>query len=159
MASRFRRRMVMLLLTAYALFVALITLSPHMPGASVTRKLAHWLVRKANERGVDWVDFLTIEFLGNILMFIPLGFFAGLLVSRKAWWTLLFMGTAFSGFIEFYQATFLSERVPEVRDLISNTTGFLIGATVAITLRFIVSHRDSLVEQDRRAAELARQRV
>ena len=151
--------MVMLLLTVYAIFVGFITLSPHMPGASLTRRFARWIVRKANERGVDWVDFLTIEFFGNILMFIPLGFFAALLVSRRAWWTLLLMGTAFSAFIEFYQATFLSDRVPEVRDLISNTTGFLIGATVAITLRLIVSHRDRLVEQDRRAAELARQRA
>jgi len=99
------------------------------------------------------LGFLHIEFVGNILMFVPLGIFAALLLPRKAWWVLLLMGTAFSVSIELFQAQFLPGRFPEVRDVISNSTGFLIGAAMSIALRLVVSHRDSLVEQDRLNAE------
>ena len=153
MASRFRRRLVTAMLVVYTLIVMVITLTPQAPGAGIVSRLVFRFIRSANARGITWIDFLTIEFIGNILMFVPLGVFAALLIPRKAWWTLLFMGTAFSAFIEFFQATFLPERYPEVRDLVSNTSGFLIGAFFAVALRLLVSHRDGLVEQDRRRAE------
>ena len=152
MASRFRRRLVMAMLVVYTLVVMVITLTPQSPGAGFVSRIVYRFIASLNARGIYWVDFLVIEFIGNILMFVPLGVFAALLIPRKAWWTLLLMGTAFSGFIEYFQATFLPERYPEVRDLISNTTGFLIGAFFAVMLRLLVSHRDRLVEQDRRAA-------
>jgi glycopeptide antibiotics resistance protein len=158
MASRFRRRLVMAMLVVYSLIVFVITLTPQAPGAGFVSRIVYRFIASMNARGFAWVDFLLIEFIGNILMFVPLGIFAALLISRKAWWTLLFMGSAFSGFIELFQATFLPERYPEVRDLVSNTTGFLIGACIAIFLRLLVSHRDGLVEQDRRRAQYATHR-
>jgi len=153
MASRFRRRLVAVMLVVYSAVVLVITLTPQAPGASLISRITYRFIASMNARGISWVDFLVIEFIGNILMFVPLGIFAALLISRKAWWTLLFMGTAFSAFIEFFQAAFLPERYPEVRDIVSNTTGFLIGASIAITLRLLVSHRDRLVEEDRRSAQ------
>jgi len=152
MASRFRRRLVTVLLIGYAIFVMIITLTHRSPGSGFVTLLVYKFLEKLQERGITFITYMGIEFFGNILMFIPLGVFAALLIPRKAWWTLLFMGTAFSAFIELFQATFLPERYPEVRDLMSNTTGFLIGAFFAVMLRLLVSHRDRLVEQDRRAA-------
>ena len=150
LASRFRRRIVMTLLVIYSAFVLVITLSPQMPGSGLTS----WLVRRvlASLRAreiLGFVDFLFLEFLGNILMFIPLGVFVALLISRRHWWLLLFAGTVFSGFIELGQLLFLPERVPEVRDLISNSTGFILGAIVAVSFRMAVAHRDELVHRDR----------
>lgn len=140
----------MTLLVIYSAFVLVITLSPQMPGSGLTR----WLVRRvlASLRAreiLEFVDFLFLEFLGNILMFIPLGIFVALLISRRHWWLLLFAGTVFSGFIELGQLLFLPDRVPEVRDLISNSTGFILGAIVAVSLRMAVAHRDELVHRDR----------
>jgi len=155
-ASRFRRRLVTAMLAVYVVFVLLITLTPQMPGTGVVGRLVGRFLYELELRGITSIDYLDIEFFGNILMFIPLGVFAALLIPRKAWWTLLLLGTAFSGLIEWSQATFLPSRYPEVRDLVSNTTGFLIGAAVSVTLRLIVSHRDSLVELDRRSAEQRR---
>jgi glycopeptide antibiotics resistance protein len=153
MASRFRRRLVTAMLVVYTLFVIAVTATPRMPGSGWVSRIVDRFLYELNARGIYSIDFLDIEFFGNILMFVPLGVFAALLISRKAWWTLLFMGTAFSACIEGYQAAFLPDRFPEVRDLISNTTGFLIGAVAAVALRLLVSHRDGLVEQDRRRAE------
>jgi glycopeptide antibiotics resistance protein len=152
-ASRFRRRLVMAMLVVYTGFVLLVTLTPRMPGASLVSRVVDRFLYELGEHGITNIHFLDIEFFGNILMFIPLGVFAALLVPRRAWWTLLFMGTAFSGVIEASQAAFLPDRFPEVRDLISNTTGFLIGALFSVVLRLLVSHRDGLVEEDRRRAE------
>jgi glycopeptide antibiotics resistance protein len=152
-ASRFRRRLVMAMLVVYTGFVLLVTLTPRMPGTSLVSRVVDRFLYELREHGITNIHFLDIEFFGNILMFIPLGVFAALLVPRRAWWTLLFMGTAFSGVIEASQAAFLPDRFPEVRDLISNTTGFLIGALFSVVLRLLVSHRDGLVEEDRRRAE------
>ena len=151
-ASRFRRRLVSAMLAVYVVFVLFVTLTPQMPGTGVVGRLVDRFLHELRLRGITSIDFLDIEFFGNILMFVPLGVFAALLIPRKAWWTLLFMGTAFSAAIELSQDAFLPSRYPEVRDLVSNTTGFLIGAAASITLRLIVSHRDSLVELDRRTA-------
>ena len=152
MASRFRRRLVMFFLVIYAAFVGLITLTPRMPGSGLLDRIVLRFLFELHARGITSIDFLAIEFAGNILMFLPLGFFAALLIPRKAWWSLLFLGTAFSAFIEFFQSAYLPGRVPEVRDLASNTIGFLMGASFAVSIRLLVSHRDSLVEHDRRAA-------
>lgn len=149
-ASRFRRQMVILMLTIYSAFVLVVTLSPRMPGSDFVSRVVSRVLASLHARGLfTFVDFLVVEFFGNILMFIPLGVFVALLVSRRRWWVLLFLGTVFSGFIELGQLLFLPSRFPEVRDLVSNTTGFLIGAILAVTFRMIVAHRDVLVEYDR----------
>ena len=153
-ASRFRRRLVLFALFAYATFVLVITISPQMPGTGFVARVVDWFLYELHSRGLfTSVGFLHLEFIGNILMFVPLGIFAALLLPRKAWWLLLLMGTAFSVGIEMFQATFLPGRFPEIRDVVSNSTGFLVGAAMSVTLRLMVSYRDGLVEKDRRNAE------
>lgn len=156
LTSRFRRRLVLVLLLAYAAFVMVITLSPRMPGTGFVTRVVRRMLASLHERGLLlFVDYLTIEFIGNILMFVPLGILTALLISRRNWWMLLFLGTVFSGLIETAQYLFLPERYPEVRDVASNTIGFLLGAIVSVTFRIIVGYRDSLVEQDLRNAQSA----
>lgn len=154
--TRFRRRITMVLLLAYSLFVALLTLTPQMPGAGFVSRAVDRVLASLYARGLPTsIDFLTIEFIGNILMFVPLGFLTAMLIARRSWWVLLFIGTLMSAVIELSQLLFLIDRFPEVRDLVSNTTGFVIGATCAVTLRLMVAHRDTLVERDRRDAVAA----
>ena len=153
MAARFRRRLVTVLLVLYTAFVLVITATPEMPGSSFVRRGVDWLLYALNARQQSiHFSYLHVEFIGNILMFVPLGIFAALLIARKHWWLLLFMGTAFSIGIEMFQATFLPDRVPEVRDVISNAAGFLIGSVISLSFRLIVGYRDSLVALDRRQA-------
>ncbi len=152
-ASRFRRRVTFALLVGYSAFVALITLTPRMPGSGFVLRVVDRVLASVHQRGLFLsIDFLTIEFIGNILMFVPLGLFVAMLISHRHWWVLLFAGTLMSGVIELSQLLFLPSRYPEVRDLVSNSTGFLIGALVAVLFRLVVEHRDKLVEHDRRNA-------
>ena len=153
LASRFRRRIVMAMLGVYTAFVLVITLSPQMPGSGFVSRIVTRVLASLHARGMfEFVDFLVVEFLGNILMFIPLGIFVALLVSRRHWWVLLFAGTVFSGFIELGQLLFLPDRVPEVRDLVSNSTGFILGAIAAVVFRLAIAHRDELVHRDHAGA-------
>jgi glycopeptide antibiotics resistance protein len=153
MASRFRRRLVTVLLAIYTLFVLVVTISPRMPGTDFVGRLVSRVLYELHERGLfTSLDFLDVEFMGNILMFVPLGVFTALLIPRRTWWTLLLLGTVFSGFIEAFQALFLPDRFPEWRDLLSNTLGFLLGSAASVGLRLLVAHRDRLVEEDRRQA-------
>lgn len=66
-----------------------------------------------------------VNFPGNIIMFMPVGFFAGLLSDKPRWWkgTLLTAGVSLC--IEIFQL-FVS-RGTDVDDLILNTLGGLLG--------------------------------
>jgi glycopeptide antibiotics resistance protein len=68
---------------------------------------------------------LWVNFLGNIIMFIPVGFFAGLLLDRPLWWKGTLCAFGLSLFIELAQLFVC--RGTDVDDLILNTLGGLIG--------------------------------
>ena len=70
-------------------------------------------------------DAIWINFPGNILMFLPFGFFAGLLMDKPKWWKSTLWTAALSLFIEVFQL-FIS-RGTDVDDLILNALGGLFG--------------------------------
>jgi glycopeptide antibiotics resistance protein len=131
------RRLVIGMLVVYTALVLFVTLTPRAPGTGFVRRTVDAALAVLAEYGITGIDFLDVEFFGNILMFVPLGVFAALLLPRRRWWALLLLGTAFSAFIELYQGAFLPERFSEWRDIVSNTSGFLVGAgaTVVVLLR------------------------
>jgi len=129
-------------LAAYTAFVCMVTLTPRMPGTGSVAILVNSVLRYLHDRG--WfvgTEYLDVEFLANIGMFVPLGVLTALLMPRRARWTLLLIGTAFSAFIETYQAQFLPGRYPELRDIVSNSLGFLLGAGVVLLLHRLWSYR------------------
>lgn len=78
-------------------------------------------------------DAIWINFPGNIAMFLPIGFFAGLLADKPRWWKGVLSAFALSFFIEFFQL-FVS-RGTDIDDLILNTLGGLIGHWLFLLLR------------------------
>ena len=69
-----------------------------------------------------------LEFTANVIMFLPLGFFFGLLGSGKRWLVaaILFPFVLSCG-IELAQHLFLRERYADVSDIVANTIGGCIG--------------------------------
>ncbi|WP_345799964.1 VanZ family protein [Microbacterium sp. AZCO] len=127
------RRIRIALLVVYSAFVAYMTLTPRGPGDGAFTRWVKRSLDALHAQGVAlWIDFLTIEFLANVAMFVPLGLLTALLLRRR--WPLLVIGTAASAFIELWQALFLPERYPDWRDLVSNTIGFLLGAAMAVVV-------------------------
>jgi len=78
--------------------------------------------------GTVWVNFP-----GNILMFLPIGLFAGLLMDRPRWWKGTLWAFSLSLFIEVFQL-FVS-RGTDIDDLILNTLGGLLGHWVYLLLK------------------------
>lgn len=139
---RWTRRVNAVALAVYTAFVLVVTLSPRMPGSRFADGFVNSVLGWFHDRGLlVGVEYLDIEFLANIGMFVPLGVLVALLVPRRARWTLLLIGTAFSGFIETYQALFLPGRYPEWRDVLSNSTGFLLGAGITLLIHRFWSNR------------------
>lgn len=76
---------------------------------------------------------LLVNFLGNIVMFIPIGLFAGLLLDRPCWWKGTLCAFALSLFIEISQLIVC--RGTDVDDLILNALGGLMGHWLFLLLR------------------------
>lgn len=78
---------------------------------------------------------IWINFPGNILMFVPIGSFAGLLLSRPRLWKSALLSLNLSLFIEIFQL-FVS-RGTDVDDLILNTFGGILGHFLFLWIRRI----------------------
>ena len=79
-------------------------------------------IRRALRHMSYWLLFML---LGNIIMFMPIGFFPALLWRRWRWWKSLLAGFCSSVSIEFIQ--FFIGRSTDVDDVILNTAGALAG--------------------------------
>lgn len=88
-----------------------------------------------------YINYFLINFLGNIVLFIPFGLIIPLLWKTTTIKTIL-IGCCSSLFIEFCQL-FLT-RGTDVDDLMLNTTGVLIGILV---FKFLQKHYKEFVEK------------
>ncbi|WP_062071122.1 VanZ family protein [Demequina sediminicola] len=98
------------------------------PGQEIERGLA-------NPGSSAWYNLV-----GNIAMFIPLGFLVACLIGGGFWRRLIIAtgtGVVLTGGIEFLQ--FGMGRVADVDDIILNSTGALLGAMVGATLATIAA--------------------
>lgn len=71
--------------------------------------------------------------LGNIIMFMPFGFFSALVGDRPRWWRALLTGFFVSSFIEFVQL--FVGRSCDINDIVLNTFGALCGFWVYLLLK------------------------
>lgn len=117
----------------YLILVAYITLGPQPlgdEGRSYLFRVIRWLqAREATE----WVTYNGVEFTANVLMFLPIGLMFVLLLGRRNWWLAILLGCALSVAIEGTQMV-LPERVPDPRDLASNSIGAVLGVLAALVV-------------------------
>jgi VanZ family protein len=81
----------------------------------------------------QWVTYNHVEFIANILMFVPAGLFFLLLLGRRRWWLVILLGFLATVGIETAQL-FIPGRVTDIRDVISNTSGAVIGVLLGLLL-------------------------
>jgi glycopeptide antibiotics resistance protein len=112
------RRILAVSLAAYLLFVGWVTLNPAPPDPARNELLLQLL--KVLPIGYD-----TLEFTANVGMFVPIGALVAIL--SRHWWIGVVVGIALTCGIEFTQQ-FLPARFPDVRDILANSVGALIGA-------------------------------
>ncbi|MFJ3380063.1 VanZ family protein [Curtobacterium sp. NPDC090217] len=81
-----------------------------------------------------WFGYGALEFTANALFFLPLGLLVVLLVGARRWWVGAAAGLVLSACIETGQAVFLPARFASLDDVLSNTSGAVIGALVGVVV-------------------------
>lgn len=90
---------------------------------------------------VSWFDltperaYSVGEFCANVLLFVPLGIFAMLLVPRISWLRTVVGALAVTVVIEVVQTLLRPDRTGSVRDVVANTLGAAIGAALVLSTR------------------------
>ncbi len=126
---------------AYLAVVAWVTLGPQPLDAQGSAILYRLIDEFSQHRMTSWLTYSRVEFLANVAMFIPIGVFFVLLMGRKWWFAAILAGIGMTFTIEFVQL-FLPTRVPDVRDLLSNTLGACIGVFLALIITWPAAYRD-----------------
>jgi glycopeptide antibiotics resistance protein len=87
------------------------------------------------------VDEPLVEFGLNVLLFTPMGLLGSLVLPRLRVADWVMIGFVSSMVIEIAQKFFLPARSADPRDVVSNTTGALLGATVVWAVRRLTARR------------------
>nr|WP_231716098.1 VanZ family protein [Arthrobacter zhangbolii] len=77
--------------------------------------------------GLPALSYASLEASANVALFVPLGFLAARVMSRRYWWLALLLCIILSGAGELAQDRFLPERVGNVEDVLLNAAGALAG--------------------------------
>lgn len=126
--------------------IALLTLTPTRIEQSMPNLLD--LVLSVSHRlGWESLDFTRLEVIANVLVFVPIGILAFILIPRRLWPLALALGPAVSLSIEAAQRLALPNRTATVSDVIANSGGALIGVALAILCTLLFApHRPSTLE-------------
>lgn len=127
----------------YLAVLASLTLGPQPEAAGGTlARLAAWF---SGWPPTAWVTFDVLEFAANVVLFVPTGLlWVAWTGARRRWLAVALAaaaGLVLSLAIEATQALLLADRVADVRDLVSNTLGALLGAAAAIAVRAQMSSK------------------
>ncbi len=82
--------------------------------------------------GWTGLDFTRLEILANVIVFVPVGILAFLLLPRRLWPLSLLVGPTLSLVIETAQYLALPHRAATVSDVLANSTGATIGIVIAV---------------------------
>lgn len=81
---------------------------------------------------------LILEHILNILLFMPIGFMAGVVFESKRWWKVILLGLGISVSIEAMQYYF-KKGFAELDDVMHNTIGCLLGFLLFLVVNKIVN--------------------
>lgn len=125
------QRLWQLVLAALAIPLAFIAFWPSPVDKPVSGQLAAVLTFLHRHGIPRWFNYSFVEASANVVLFIPVGFAAALAFSSKRWWQIGAFGMLLSGCIELGQYLFLHDRFASVSDIVTNTSGAVIGALLA----------------------------
>jgi len=126
------KRVARWLLLLYALAVAAVVLEPFPGAANGSVDVGYRAVQALHLTSVVTPE--IVEFIWNILLFVPLTLLGSVLLPRLRWEQWVGLALIASSTIEFVQLLMLPDRTASVRDIVSNTLGGLIGALAARSL-------------------------
>lgn len=79
----------------------------------------------------SWFNYKFVEAAANVVLFVPVGFLGRLAFPERRWWQIGAFGLLVSGCIELGQLLFLHDRFASPSDIVTNTSGAVIGCLLA----------------------------
>jgi len=125
-------RLWQLILAAMVVPLALIAFWPTPVDQPVSGQLST-VLNFLHHHGIPrWFNYDFVEKSANVGLFLPVGFVAALAFPNKRWWQIGAFGMLMSACIELGQFLFLHSRFASPSDVMTNTSGAVIGALVAL---------------------------
>lgn len=118
--------------------LAALTLTPSRVEERMPNLLDLVLVA-AHRLGWSSLDFTRLEILANVVVFVPVGILAFLLIPRRVWPLSLLVGPAGSIAIETAQRVVLPHRAATLMDVVANSTGATLGIVLALLCTTLVA--------------------
>lgn len=122
--------------------LAALTLTPARVEESMPNAL-DLVLTTAHRLGWEWLDFTRLEILANVLVFVPIGILAFILLPRRVWFLALLVGPLLSAMIETAQRVALPHRAATVNDVVANSTGAILGVVIAVVVTLLLTRRPS----------------
>jgi glycopeptide antibiotics resistance protein len=127
------RRVVAALGVGYLLVVAFIVFWPSSDVATGSVDRLHAWFQDAG--APDALTESRIEFVCNVLLFVPLSLLGSLLKPQWTWSSWVVVGYLATFSIELLQGLLLPDRTASMQDVVANTGGALVGAVIAWWIR------------------------
>ena len=139
---RFTRVWALTLSVPFLIGLAALTLTPSKVEDSMPN-LLDVILTTTHRLGWEWLDFTRLEIIANVLVFVPVGILSFLLLPRRVWFLALLVGPLLSAMIETAQRVALPHRAATVNDVVANSTGAILGVTVAVAVTLLLAPRTS----------------
>lgn len=139
---RFTRVWALALSIPFLIGLAALTLTPSKVEDSMPN-LLDVILTTTHRLGWEWLDFTRLEIIANVLVFVPVGILAFLLLPRRVWFLALLVGPLLSAMIETAQRVALPHRAATVNDVVANSTGAILGVVVAVAVTLLLAPRSS----------------
>ncbi|MGO4488280.1 VanZ family protein [Microbacterium sp. 2RAF4] len=139
---RFTRVWALALSVPFLIGLAALTLTPSKVEDSMPN-LLDVILTTTHRLGWEWLDFTRLEIIANVLVFVPVGILAFLLLPRRVWFLALLVGPLLSAMIETAQRVALPHRAATVNDVVANSTGAILGVVVAVAVTLLLAPRSS----------------
>lgn len=123
----------------YLLGVALLTLSPAPDSRPPV--VSAMLGRLRSFEPTSWVTQDVVQFLANIVLFIPIGLMFLLMLGGHRWFFVSVLGVVLSCWIELGQAALVPSRDASPEDILANLVGTVVGVIVASVALSLGSRR------------------
>jgi glycopeptide antibiotics resistance protein len=134
------RRAARSLVLAYVVGLAVLVFAPSMGPPERSIYYAQRLLETLHAPSIISRE-SVVQFELNVLLFVPLVMLVSLSARRRPvwWWIVIFAAASVS--IEMVQWVGLPGRDASVLDVIANTLGAALGATLAASVRWVVQER------------------
>ncbi|MEU4015252.1 VanZ family protein [Microbacterium sp. NPDC028030] len=139
---RFTRAWALVLAIPFLAGLAALTLTPSRIEQAMPN-LLDVVLGVAHRLGWNSLDFTRLEIIANILVFVPVGILAFVLLPRRVWLLALLAGPVLSVAIETAQRVALPHRAATVTDVLANSTGAAVGVALAVLCTVLVARRSS----------------